>query len=136
MRGMSVTLKARLTGRYWRRRHKLENKAKDFLAWVWGFCNDCPWRAEPGSGYSFWRCGRDSGHDGLHRSRNYVWGADGRPEYVPVDNAAATKLTDAPYADQPWSRSPTLSRRQQRAADAWHVAAVDRRKLEQVSAHG
>ncbi len=119
-----------LTGRYWRRRYRIENWAMDARA-VWrGYCNNCPWRAEPGHGYSWWRCGRKDGHDGMHRSRNYVWGEDGRPEFVPVVGTAAAKLTDAPYADQPWVRNPGLNRRQQRAADAWHRSRLAERAAE------
>jgi hypothetical protein len=53
-----------------------------------GYCNHKPWRGDlndGGGGYAPWRCGYKRGHDGLHRSNNYVWDDDGATSYVPID---------------------------------------------------
>ncbi len=114
-------------GRYWRSRHRIENAWWDLRAILSGYCNDNPWRPDPGEGgYSFWRCSRKFGHDGRHRFRNYVWEFGGRPEHVSED---WPQPVDGGYVDQPWMRNPTLTLRQSRAAKAWHEnRAAERRR--------
>lgn len=111
-------------GLYWRTRHRLGNRWMDTRAFLAGYCNDCPWNADPGQGggYSFWRCGWKRRHDGLHRSRNYVWTDDGRTSYVPVNFLAEE------WADQPWDRHPTTTLRTERARRRWHEAREAERR--------
>ena len=118
--------KRAIAGLYWRTRHRIENAWMDFRAITAGYCNDNPWRPAPGEGgYSFWRCCRKCGHDGRHRFRNYVWEFGERPDYVGEE---WPEPVDGGYVDQPWSRNPTLTLRQTRAANAWHEARAAERR--------
>lgn len=110
----------RIPGRVWVQIHRAQNRVRDIAAVVAGYCNDQP--GEPGGGYRHWRCARRQRHRGLHRFRNYVWDAQGRTEYAPVDA----------FPSQPWDRNGTPTRRQarldrdRRRADAEKRAAVRR----------
>lgn len=112
---MRDELRDRLSGLYWRTRHRAENRWYDLRAVLAGYCNNTPWRPEPdrGGGYAFWRCALTRCHDGMHRTRNYVWTDDGRTDYLPVPIGS-----DMPA--QPWDRNPTLTLRQARARRRWH----------------
>jgi hypothetical protein len=115
----------RLPGKAWRAIHRVKNAWYDLRAMLAGYCNHCPNDGTPGSGgYTFWRCGLRRGHDGLHRSNNYVWTDDGNTSYLPL-----------PYghpqgAAQPraWSRTPAMTRRQRRTREAWHQEQDARRR--------
>ncbi len=52
-------------------RFRAENAAKDMLDRLRGRCCAAP-RYMVDGGYHFWRCGLRRGHDGPHRSVNYL----------------------------------------------------------------
>jgi hypothetical protein len=105
---------SRLSGHAWTTLYRAQNLWHDMLARLLGYCNDCPWRPDPGegAGYSHWRCGWKRGHEGLHRYRNYAWSDDGNCDYVPVPHGRT-------WPTQPNDRRSVLTRRQQRRRRAW-----------------
>lgn len=113
-RGLLATIAAYLRAmpRIWRKR--AVNRWYDLRALLAGYCNHNPYNPIPGEGggYAHWRCALRRGHDGMHRSRNYVWDSTGRTEYLPVPH-----WRDMPQ--QPWERSMTLTVRQDRQLDRW-----------------
>jgi hypothetical protein len=114
----------KLPGRAWIAIFRVDNRWKDLLAILAGYCNHCPWTADPaqGGGYAFWRCALRRGHDGLHRARNYVWEDDGRPSYVPMPNRQR-------IPQQPWQRRTSFTRRQTRAREMWHQQQRHKREM-------
>jgi len=96
----------------WRKR--FTNRWYDLRAVLAGYCNHRPYSPVPGEGggYAHWRCALRRGHEGMHRARNYVWSANGRTSYLPVPNSQ-------PMPRQPWDRSMTLTRRQDRRRERW-----------------
>ncbi|MFI6333249.1 hypothetical protein ACIBBG_33980 [Micromonospora chersina] len=98
--------------RIWRRR--AVNRWYDLRAVLAGYCNNQPYPAIPGEGggYAHWRCALKRGHEGMHRPRNYVWNAGGHTDNLPIPHGQ-------PGVDQPWERSMTMTRRQDRQRDRW-----------------
>lgn len=94
--------------------HRAQNRYWDTLAVLSGYCNNCPWTADPGggSGYSFWRCAYKRGHEQPHRYRNYTWTDDGHGKYDPIP-------AGEPWPTQPHDRAATPTRRQQRQKQTW-----------------
>ena len=112
------------TGLFYRIRFRAGNRWMDMRAVLAGYCNHRPWNVPgEGGGYSHWRCAHKRGHDGLHRSRNYVWTDDGRTDYVPID-WLPKRPRPADWADQPWERHVGLTLRQQRRMNRWHRERV------------
>jgi hypothetical protein len=108
----------KLPGRAWRIIHQLQRIRWDIWATLKGYCNHCPNDGTPGTGggYTFWRCGRRRGHQGLHRAFNYVWTPDGATDYLPLPYGHPES------ASQPraWFRAPgAMTRRQRRNRAAW-----------------
>lgn len=65
---------------WWPTPREMVTAWEDVAAWARGYCNHCPRQV---GGYAFWRCGLRRGHALPHRSRNYVWDADG-VRYAPL----------------------------------------------------
>lgn len=104
--------------------HRAHNRLLDLWAVLRGYCNHCPWNVPgEGGGYAFWRCGRERGHEGLHRSVNYVWGNDGRTSYVPAPHGSGKG------DQQPWDRHPIHSLKQERRMNEWHEARRAERRM-------
>ena len=105
----------------WRKR--AVNRWYDLRATLAGYCNHRPYSPIPGEGggYAHWRCSLPRRHEGMHRSRNYVWSVDGRTNYLPVPHGVRMPR-------QPWERSMTPTSRQARERDRWlnrqYAAAV------------
>lgn len=115
----------KLSGRAWRVVFRAQNLWWDGRAVLAGYCNHCPNQGIPGEGggYTFWRCGLRRGHEGLHRSNNYVWTDDGTTDYLPLPHGHAQR------AHQPWRRSAgAMTRRQRRNREAWHRQQDAKRK--------
>lgn len=100
--------------------HRLQNRWHDVRAILAGYCNDCPWRADPadGGGYRNWRCALKRGHKGMHRSRNYVWDEAGRTDYAPMRD----------FPQQPWGRNMTPTMRQARQMGDWQQRQLEKRR--------
>ena len=116
----------KLPGRAWIVIHRTQNRWWDLRAILAGYCNHCPGSPIPGQGggYLFWRCGLRRGHEGLHRSNNYVWDEGGTTSYMPLP------YSHPQGAHQPrkWNRKPGWTMRQARALDAWHREQDARRR--------
>lgn len=99
MRGKLVTI-----------RFRFENAVRDLLD-RWGRGRCCAKPRYPDDPFHFWRCGLPAGHDGPHRSVNYLWGdgVDGRSQYDP-DNGISDGV----------ERKPVRTRRQAREFEDWH----------------
>ncbi|WP_328941559.1 hypothetical protein OG259_07750 [Streptomyces sp. NBC_00250] len=111
-----------ITALAYRTKHRIDNRWWDFLAVLNGYCNDRPVKTGvpgQGGGYSHTRCALPRGHDSVHRSRNYVWGENGKTMYLPVED----------FPSQPWGRHPTSTLRQARNARRWHAEQSARRKF-------
>lgn len=102
--------------RYWTVRFWLENAVRDLGARLAGHCNRAPLCTE--GGYHFWRCELQRGHEGPHRSGNYLWGPGGSL-YAPVQGARAA-------AD----RKPVMTRRQRRYREEWEAMCHAKRAHE------
>lgn len=113
----------RLPGFAWQTVHRTQNRWHDLRAILAGYCNDCPRKRglpDEGDGYIMWRCALKRGHDGLHRSRNYVWDAAGAANYLPVPPRR-------PMPSQPWDRNGTPTMRQTRNLNEWHRKQDEKR---------
>ncbi|WP_432027427.1 hypothetical protein [Streptomyces sp. 1222.5] len=100
--------------------HRIQNRWRDLLAILHGYCNDRPIKLNiPGEsgGYLHWRCALKRGHDGKHRSRNAVWNDSGKVSHEPIQRPTG----------QPWERACTPTIRQARNLRRWHEAPVSRR---------
>jgi len=86
-------------------RARLRNRLHDLWdRWVRGYCCAAPRGNHEDGGYHFWRCNLRRGHDGAHRSLNYLWGLpDGGSVYSPVESPS-------PRLD----RRPVMTHRQRR----------------------
>jgi hypothetical protein len=103
----------KLPGLAWRTIHRIQNRWRDLLAMLSGYCNDRPVKLNiPGEsgGYVHWRCSLKRGHSGKHRFRNSVWNENGKVAHEPVDVPPG----------QPWERAGTPTIRQSRNARRWH----------------
>lgn len=105
--------------------HRAKNRWYDLRAILAGYCNDCPYSGDPGEGggYAHWRCAHRRGHDGLHRSNNYVWSDDGQTDYVPIPHGQDTPT-------EPWAgkRSMTPTMRQARQGRHWQEERARERR--------
>ena len=82
-------------------RRELDELRLDFLAWVNGWCNDCPWDPEvERGGYRFWRCELGDGHADTHRFNNYVWTDHGMVRYAPIPPGTAPDWPRSPYTER------------------------------------
>lgn len=100
-------------------RYRIENALHDLLDRLRGRCCAAP-RYMIDGGYHFWRCGLRRGHDGPHRSLNYLWGPGGSL-YSPIPNPP-------PGCD----RNPVETRRQRRSRLEWLAMAEARHDAEDV----
>ena len=69
--------------------HRISNRLQDRNAVLAGACNSSTWSESLHSfrgGYAHWRCAKEAGHSGWHRSNNYRWPNDdhGRALYDPI----------------------------------------------------
>lgn len=95
-------------------RFRAENALRDLGDRLRGLCCAAPNYMVDG-GYHFWRCGLRRGHDGPHRSVNYLWGPGGSV-YAPIDDPP-------PGCD----RNPVETRRQRKSRKAWHALSDAKR---------
>ncbi|MEY9995853.1 hypothetical protein ABIE67_007885 [Streptomyces sp. V4I8] len=106
----------KLPGRAWIAIHRVQNRWHDLLAVLSGYCNDRPQKTgvpREGGGYRNWRCALKRRHDGMHRTGNYVWEADGKVTYLPAPHGSGKE------AHQPWRRDMTPTMRQARNRRHW-----------------
>jgi hypothetical protein len=99
-----------MKGKLYTIRFRVENAARDFCdRWLRRRCCAKPKYMQ--GGFHFWRCSLPHGHDGPHRTCNYLWGIgpDGRSEYDP-DNGVVDRL----------ERHPVRTLRQAREFEGWH----------------
>lgn len=85
---------------------------------VRGLCAAAPSGYITGGAYHFWRCGLRHGHDGPHRSQNYVWTDLGTSQYDPLRMTGDGP--DARMTVPAMRRHPVLTRRQKRERDEHH----------------
>jgi hypothetical protein len=102
-------------------RHRAQNRWCDLRAVLAGYCNHIPYDPIPGQGggYANWRCARRRGHEGMHRFVNYVWSDDGRTDYLPVRPVRVGEQETDGAQGQPWKRSMTRTRAQDRRYRRW-----------------
>lgn len=109
-----------LSQRYYRAKHSVLNAVRD--QWdhcVRGYCSAAPSGVPGAPGYHFWRCNLPRGHEGAHRSLNYLW-HDPLAEKRPIDLEPYSIYSPRDQPGRRLDRYPTLTRRQKRQRNAWH----------------